>query len=109
MSTPTKSPLNISNLTHEEMSDIQQMVEEFGTHIDLNRVNEAFMAHESSLSDADYRGLLAVNLFYLIGQARRAPNLIDSRDKEWIFQTMGYLGMDPRKVLRDESLTFLSK
>jgi hypothetical protein len=98
-----------SQLTEDELADVRLLMEEFGEHVNLDRFNQAFMAHESELSDADYRGLLAVNLFHRLGQIRRSPELISHHEKEWIFQSMGYLGIDPRKVLRDERFATLKR
>ena len=77
---PSAAPL----LSDEERRDIQLLIEEFGTHIDLDRVNEAFIANERSLTERD-------------------------DEKTWIFQAMGYLKMDPRKVLVDERFFFLKR
>lgn len=102
----TNPPLQ---LTEEELADVRLLIESFGEHVNLGRFNQAFIAHESELSDADYRGLLAVNLFDRLGQIRRSPDLISQHEKEWIFQSMGYLGIDPRKVLRDERFAKLKR
>ena len=103
------SPDALSHLTEEERADVRLLIEEFGEHVDLERLNQAFMANESALSDADYRALLTVNLFHTLGQARRTPDLITAQEKKWIFQTMGYLGMDPRTLLRDEKFAALKR
>jgi hypothetical protein len=109
MTTPAVVADALARLTEEEQADIRLLIEEFGEHVDLERMNQLFMANEDSLTDADYRGLLALNLFHTLGKARRNPNLITTHEKEWIFQAMGYLGIDPRKVLRDERFAALKR
>jgi hypothetical protein len=109
MTTSSRPPFDPSLLSNEEKRDIQLLIEEFGAHVDLERINRAFMANEDSLTESDYRGLLTVNLFHLLGQARHSPDRISSQEKDWIFQTLGYLRLDPRNVLRDERLNFLRR
>jgi hypothetical protein len=96
-------------VSDEEKKDIQVLIEEFGTHINLDRINQAFLANESSLTESDYQGLLAINLFRVLAEAQRSPELISSDEKTWIFQVMGYLKMDPKKVLADARFFFLRR
>jgi hypothetical protein len=109
MSNSAPIPLEFSNITEQEKEEFRQLLEEFGFHVDLERVNHAFMNNESSLTDEHYRTLLTINFFSFLGNARNNPDLITTAEKQWAFQTMGYLGIDPRKVLKDKNLAHLKR